>query len=85
MAVGCPVVAANASAIPEVVGQAAELVDPTDTEDIRRGIARVLFDHGRRSALIESGRQRVTRFTWRRAAQETMDVLSAVTANRSRR
>jgi glycosyltransferase involved in cell wall biosynthesis len=85
MAVGCPVVAANASAIPEVVGQAAELVDPMDADDIRRGIARVLLDSSRRSVLIESGRQWVKRFTWRRAAQETMDILSAVTANRSRR
>jgi glycosyltransferase involved in cell wall biosynthesis len=85
MAVGCPVVAANASAIPEVVGQAAELVDPLDTEDIRRGIARVLLDNSRRTALIESGRQWVKRFTWRRAALETMDVLSAVTANRGHR
>jgi glycosyltransferase involved in cell wall biosynthesis len=85
MAVGCPVVAANASAIPEVVGQAAELVDPMDAQDIRRGIARVLFDGGRRSELIESGRRWVRRFTWQRAARETMEVLSAVTANRGRR
>jgi len=84
MAVGCPVVAANASAIPEVVGQAAELVDPMDAEAIRRGIARVLFDTRRRSELIESGRQWVKRFTWQRAAQETMEILSAVRASRGR-
>jgi glycosyltransferase involved in cell wall biosynthesis len=84
MALGCPVVAANASAIPEVVGQAAELVDPLDSRDIRRGIARVLFDGGRRSELMASGRQWVRRFTWQRAARETMDVLSAVSASRGR-
>jgi glycosyltransferase involved in cell wall biosynthesis len=66
------VVCANVSSIPEVVGDAAELFDPSRTEDIAASIERVCFDEGRRHALIAAGRERLAHFSWDRCAQETV-------------
>jgi glycosyltransferase involved in cell wall biosynthesis len=75
MAAGCPVVAANSSSIPEVVGDAAELVDPLDTNAIARGMLHVLTDAPLRDRLIERGRSRAAEFTWERASRETLEIL----------
>jgi glycosyltransferase involved in cell wall biosynthesis len=75
MAAGCPVVAANSSSIPEVVGPAAELVDPLDVAAIAAGMLRLLTDEARRTELVERGRSRVAEFTWERAGRSTLDIL----------
>ncbi len=64
MAVGTPVVTARASCLPEVVGEAAELVDPFCVDAIAAGIGRVLRDGGRRDFLIAAGRVRAARYRW---------------------
>ena len=61
-AVGRPVVTSNCSSMPEVAGDGAELVDPTDIASIRAGIERVIADHGHRAKLIERGFENVGRF-----------------------
>ena len=71
MALGIPVVASRASSIPEVVGQAAELVDPLDVEDISRGLRQVLLDPGRSADLSRLGRDRVVGFSWDESARQT--------------
>jgi glycosyltransferase involved in cell wall biosynthesis len=74
MACGAPVVAARAGSLPEVVGDAALLVDPLDSAHIAAGMARVWREPSLRAELIERGRAQVGRFSWRRAAEETLDV-----------
>ena len=64
MAAGVPVVAARAGAIPEVVGDAAVLVDPLDPADSPRVSTRALDDEALRPALVAGGQERVRRFTW---------------------
>jgi glycosyltransferase involved in cell wall biosynthesis len=59
MSLGVPVVAARAGSLPEVCGDAAELVDPMDPAGISAGLMRVVADDGRRAALITRGRVRV--------------------------
>jgi alpha-1,3-rhamnosyl/mannosyltransferase len=78
MAAGCPVVAANSSSIPEVVGDAAELVDPLDVHAIAHGMYIVLTDASLRSQLIQRGRIRAAAFTWERAGRQTLDLLMQV-------
>jgi glycosyltransferase involved in cell wall biosynthesis len=73
MAIGCPAVCSNTSSIPEVVGDAAELFDPTDESAIRDSIERAMFSPSRRDELIARGRARAAKFTW----QETADVTVA--------
>lgn len=68
MAQGCPTVCANAASLPEVTGDAVELVDPLDERAIADGIGRILFDHKHRALLIEKGLQQVKTFTWEDSA-----------------
>lgn len=64
MAVGTPVVATAVGAIPEVVGDAAELVAPGDPAALAEALRRVLDDAARGAALAEAGIARAQRFTW---------------------
>jgi glycosyltransferase involved in cell wall biosynthesis len=69
-----PVVAAASGAIPEIVGDAAELVDPADVEGLADALARTADDDGLRSRLVTAGRARAARFGWPRAAQGFVDL-----------
>jgi glycosyltransferase involved in cell wall biosynthesis len=69
MACGTPVVTSRISSLPEVVGDAALLVDPYSTEDIAHGLERVLGDEGLRAELTVRGRERVKQFSWERSAE----------------
>jgi glycosyltransferase involved in cell wall biosynthesis len=63
-----------------VAGDAAELVDPYDTDSIRAGLVRLLSDPDRRLALADAGRRRARGFTWERTARETLRYLTSVTS-----
>jgi len=77
MACGAPVIASNASALPEVVGDAGLLVDPDDVDGLRAAIRRLGGDAELRANLRERGRERAKSFTWERAARETLAVYRA--------
>jgi glycosyltransferase involved in cell wall biosynthesis len=72
MACGAPVITSNTTSLPEVAGEAALLVDPTDADGLGRAVSRVLDDEALRKHLIAKGCERVKLFPWSRAAQETM-------------
>lgn len=74
MACGTPVVASNTSAIPEVVGDAAMLVDPTDVDGMTVAMWRVLNEPGLRQNLVDKGLKRVRNFSWEKAAIETLKI-----------
>jgi len=69
MACGTPVVTSKVSSLPEVVGDAAVLVDPYSVEDIARGLERTLNDEALRASLIEKGYARAKSFSWDRSAR----------------
>lgn len=69
MARGCPVVTSTATAIPEVAGDAALLVDPEDPGALAEAVGKVLDDAERRAHLIEAGRRRAAEFSWRTSAE----------------
>ncbi len=69
MACGTPVVTSNMSSIPEVVGDAALLVDPYDVASIADGLERVLGDASLRQALVARGLERVQAFSWERSVR----------------
>lgn len=79
MAMGTPVVASNTTALPEVCGDAAVLIDPHDTAAIRDGIERVLTNDVLAEDLVARGRTRAQQFTWETAASQMMDVARDVT------
>jgi glycosyltransferase involved in cell wall biosynthesis len=72
MAAGCPVVAARAGAIPEVVGDAALLFDPADVDEMAAAIARLVADDELRSSLVCDGASRVEPFRWDRTVDLTV-------------
>jgi glycosyltransferase involved in cell wall biosynthesis len=69
MACGTPVVTSRLSSLPEVVGDAALLVDPYSVEDIASGLELVLSDETLRADLVARGRERVTHFSWERSVR----------------
>ena len=74
MACGTPVVTSNVSSLPEVVGDAAVLVNPENVFDIVRGISDVLLDEPLRAALIRKGRDQAARFSWSRTARQVLEI-----------
>jgi glycosyltransferase involved in cell wall biosynthesis len=74
MACGVPVVASNLSAIPEVAGEAALLVDPRDVDQLCDAMERVLRDKRLQGALQRRGIERAQGFSWERTARETIAV-----------
>ena len=74
MACGTPVVTSNVSSLPEVVGDAAVLVNPENVFDIARGIRDVLLDETLRAELIRHGREQAARFSWERTARQVLEI-----------
>lgn len=75
MASGVPVVVANATSLPEVVGDAALLFDPLNPESIAHTLELILRDTQIRQQCIERGLQRATQFSWPLVAQKIHQVL----------
>jgi glycosyltransferase involved in cell wall biosynthesis len=78
MAAGAPVLTSDRSSLPEVGGDAAAYVDPTDTGAITRCLAALLGDPGRRAAMREAGRERAGAFSWERTARDTVAALERI-------
>lgn len=80
MACGCPVLCANASSLPEVVGQAALLLPPHDRNAWADALERALTDAAWREAKSEAGLHRALLFDWNRSARQTLAVYREVQA-----
>jgi len=74
MASGCPVVCANATSIPEVVGDAALMFDPGSPNALAEAIWSVWNDDERLASMREKGLQRAKEFSWKRTVAETVAV-----------
>ena len=75
MACGCPVLASNQTAIPEVCGQAALYINPYDVDDIAQGILQLVNNPPLRQQLRERGQQRVQSFRYRQMGDRILDIL----------
>jgi glycosyltransferase involved in cell wall biosynthesis len=74
------VVTSNISSLPEVVGDAAILVNPLNVFDIARGIRDALLDDALRADLIRRGYEQAARFSWERTAREVLDIYKEAAA-----
>ena len=74
MACGTPVIASNQGSLPEVVGDAGPLVEPTDVEGIAAAAERLLTDAELHAEMRKKGLERARTFSWERTARETLDV-----------
>lgn len=80
MACGTPVIAANASSIPEVVGDSAYLVDPSDSRAMGGAIIAVMIQDDLHASLRNFGLARATNFSWEQTARHTLKVYEQVMA-----
>jgi glycosyltransferase involved in cell wall biosynthesis len=78
MAHGTPVVTSNATSLPEVVGNAAVLVNPENVFEIMRALHRVLMDKALRERMKERGYKQVTRFSWESSVRRVLDAYRQV-------
>lgn len=78
MACGVPVVTSNVSSLPEVVGEAAVLVDPLSVSGMAGALEMVLGSESLRQELVEKGFKRARRFSWQRTAEETRQIYEKV-------
>ncbi|MBN1680952.1 MAG: glycosyltransferase family 4 protein [Anaerolineae bacterium] len=75
MRCGIPVLTSTTSSLPEVAGDAALLVNPMAIQAIADGIGKLVSDEALRAELVQKGSQQTQRFTWQRAAAQTLHAL----------
>jgi len=73
--VGCPVVAANNSSIPEVAGESALLVDHQSVDNIAESIYKLISNETLKNAIINKGLKNVKRFSWEKCSKEIAEIL----------
>lgn len=78
MACGVPVVASNRSSLPEVTGDAALLINPTDPAALTAALGRTLGDPLLRDRLIAAGHARARQFSWQRTAEQTLAIYERI-------
>jgi glycosyltransferase involved in cell wall biosynthesis len=78
MACGTPTIVSNSSSLPEVVGDAALLVNPKEPEEIAVALHRLLTDDELHAALRAKGLRRAQCFSWETAARSTLEVYRKV-------
>lgn len=81
MACGCPVVTANNSSLPEVVGEAGMMIDPLDHDLWMEKIISVLSDEGLSQKMTDKGLKQARLFTWSKTAEETLKVYKNIFKN----
>jgi glycosyltransferase involved in cell wall biosynthesis len=74
MACGTPVITSNTTSLPEVAGDAAILVKPTDVEAIADAVIRLNSNPDFRQELIDKGLTRAKSFTWEKTAEQVVSV-----------
>ncbi|HOS83219.1 MAG TPA: glycosyltransferase family 1 protein [Methanolinea sp.] len=78
MACGCPVIASNTSSIPEVVGDAAILVNSINPEEIAKAALEILTQEEKRMEVVKKGLSRVSQFDWDAAAKKTIRIYESM-------
>ncbi|QDK83086.1 glycosyltransferase family 4 protein [Spirosoma sp. KCTC 42546] len=71
---GCPCVVSDRSSLPEVAGNAALYIDPTDGDSMANGIEKIILDDEVRTNLVLNGYKRLTQFSWQETVKNTINV-----------
>ena len=79
MQYGTPVISANVSSMPEIVGDAGILVDPLSVEEISAAMIKLLSDRVLREKLSERSIEQASRYSWKDSAMKTHDLFRALT------
>ncbi|MCP1104995.1 glycosyltransferase family 4 protein [Serratia nevei] len=77
-ACGCPVIAAKAASMPEVLADSVVYFDPNNISDIAAAMESIITDASLREALIAKGERNVARFSWHRSAEKVDQILREI-------
>lgn len=77
-ACGVPVITSDVSSLPEVGGDAAAYVDPTEIKEMQKTIRKVFYDEGVRKDMINEGLKNVKLFSWEKTVQQTIEVYKKI-------
>ncbi len=75
MACGTPVITSNTSSLPEVAGNAALLIDPRSDDELAKAMLRLAESSDLRDTLIRRGEDQAKKFSWEKAAKQTLSVM----------
>ena len=78
MACGCPVITSNTTSLPEVAGDAAVLIDPSNVDELCKQMLFLCKNDDLRNQYIEKGLKRAKYFTWEKAASQTNKVYQSI-------
>lgn len=78
MACGIPVITSNRTSIPEVVGDAALLIDPDNHDELCSAMFNILSDEQLYSRLVKSGISRSSQFSWKKTAEQTLNIYGKI-------
>ncbi len=81
MAIGLPVIAARASCLPEIYGDAALYFDPYDVNDLVSKIKLIINDQKLCQMLIAKGQLQVKKYSWAKMAKETWEIYQKIMSN----
>jgi len=79
LSLGVPTITSNKSSLPEIVGQAAVLVDPGEPEEISAALEKILTDKIFEEELKKGGEAQAKKFNWEKCARETLEIYKEVT------
>jgi glycosyltransferase involved in cell wall biosynthesis len=74
----CPIAISNASCFPEIAGDAAVYFNPNDIEEMKQMISDLLYNETLKMELIRKGKERLIKYDWSKAAQQTLDVYKSL-------
>lgn len=75
MASGCPVICSRTASLPEVCGDAAIFIDPENTDELKNALKELLENEKLRVELRQKGLMHAKKFTWRKTAEKTLEVI----------
>lgn len=78
MSCGIPIIASNATSIPEIIGDAAYYIDPYNIDELFLAIKEVLNNKELRKDLVEKGLNKCSEYTWEKTAEETINAYKAL-------
>ena len=73
-----PIIASNASCLPEIGGDAVLYIDPHSPESIETGISRLVTNESLRTELVIKGQKRIKNFTWSKSARKHLEAFEAL-------
>jgi glycosyltransferase involved in cell wall biosynthesis len=84
MACGTPVIASNRSCLPEILGQAADLIDPKKTNQFAQAIINMVNDQARQEHFRQLGFRQAKQYSWKKMAEETLAVYRSIFATKGK-